>query len=143
MNWNMLIYLLAGHAICDYPLQGDYLAKGKNHGIATCVCGKDIVHVKDEFWRLSNSGEVANASHYHRPSHPKPWLRHLFDHCIMHCAMVLLVTGSIELALAELGIHMLTDWLKCDGRISANTDQAIHYGCKVLWWAIAVFLLKH
>ena len=26
-----LILLLAGHALCDYPLQGDFLAKGKNH----------------------------------------------------------------------------------------------------------------
>jgi hypothetical protein len=24
-------YLLAAHALCDFPLQGDYLAKGKNH----------------------------------------------------------------------------------------------------------------
>lgn len=23
--------MLAGHALCDYPLQGDFLAKGKNH----------------------------------------------------------------------------------------------------------------
>lgn len=23
--------LLAAHALCDYPLQGDYLATGKNH----------------------------------------------------------------------------------------------------------------
>jgi len=23
--------LLAGHALCDYPLQGDFLARGKNH----------------------------------------------------------------------------------------------------------------
>lgn len=27
----MLFYLLAAHALCDYPLQGDFLAKGKNH----------------------------------------------------------------------------------------------------------------
>jgi len=27
----MLILLLAGHALCDYPLQGDFLARGKNH----------------------------------------------------------------------------------------------------------------
>ena len=27
----MLLRLLAGHALCDYPLQGDFLARGKNH----------------------------------------------------------------------------------------------------------------
>lgn len=26
-----LFYLLSGHAVCDYPLQGDFLARGKNH----------------------------------------------------------------------------------------------------------------
>jgi hypothetical protein len=27
----ILWLLLAGHALCDYPLQGDFLARGKNH----------------------------------------------------------------------------------------------------------------
>jgi len=26
-----LFWLLVGHALCDYPLQGDFLARGKNH----------------------------------------------------------------------------------------------------------------
>jgi hypothetical protein len=26
-----LWWLLIGHALCDYPLQGDFLARGKNH----------------------------------------------------------------------------------------------------------------
>lgn len=25
------LYLMAAHALCDFPLQGDYLAKGKDH----------------------------------------------------------------------------------------------------------------
>jgi hypothetical protein len=25
------LLMLAGHALCDYPLQGDFLARGKNH----------------------------------------------------------------------------------------------------------------
>lgn len=27
----LIILLFAGHALCDYPLQGDFLARGKNH----------------------------------------------------------------------------------------------------------------
>lgn len=27
----MFFYLVAAHALCDYPLQGDFLARGKNH----------------------------------------------------------------------------------------------------------------
>lgn len=128
-----LIFLFAGHALCDYAGQGDYLAKGKNRNIADCSCGKPIIHVKDEYWRLEHSGEVSAGGHWHKPNHPKPWLRHLFDHSIIHAGMVLLITQSPTLALAELAIHFLTDWAKCENRISSNVDQAIHYACKVLW----------
>lgn len=27
----IIFYLLAAHCLCDYPLQGDFLAKAKNH----------------------------------------------------------------------------------------------------------------
>lgn len=30
----ILFWLLAGHAVCDYPLQGDFLAKAKNRHTA-------------------------------------------------------------------------------------------------------------
>jgi hypothetical protein len=28
---NLLFWLIVSHAVCDYPLQGDFLARGKNH----------------------------------------------------------------------------------------------------------------
>ena len=32
MNFLELLFaLLVGHALCDFPLQGDYLSRGKNH----------------------------------------------------------------------------------------------------------------
>ena len=101
----VLLFLLAGHALCDYPLQGNFLAKGKNHkapfpGMAS--------------WQI------------------------LLAHCFIHMGMVLLITRNPYLALAELVIHYITDYAKCDGRIGFNTDQAIHYGCKVLWAAIVI-----
>jgi len=47
----ILFYLLAAHALCDYPLQGDFLAKGKNHkhplpGIPyyQCLLAHAIIH---------------------------------------------------------------------------------------------------
>lgn len=30
-EYAVLLYLLAGHALADYPLQGDWLSKAKNH----------------------------------------------------------------------------------------------------------------
>lgn len=29
--FELFLALLVGHALCDYPLQGDFLARGKNH----------------------------------------------------------------------------------------------------------------
>ena len=31
LNMEMFLKLLIGHYLCDYPLQGDFLAKAKNH----------------------------------------------------------------------------------------------------------------
>lgn len=99
----LLLLLFAAHALCDYPLQGDFLARGKNHKA---------------------------------PLPGVPWYQCLAAHALIHSGAVLLITGSLWLALAELMIHAATDYVKCDGRITFNQDQAIHYGCKVLWVAI-------
>lgn len=95
-----LLLLCAGHALCDYPLQGDFLARGKNHKV---------------------------------PFPGMPAWQLLLAHCLIHMGMVFLITRSPWLALAELAVHFVTDWAKCDERISFNQDQAIHYFCKFLW----------
>lgn len=95
-----VLLLFAGHALCDYPLQGDFLAKGKNH-----------------------KAPIPGVPFYHC----------LAAHALIHAGMVYLITRSFWLALAELTIHTMTDYAKCDGRISFNQDQAIHYACKLLW----------
>jgi hypothetical protein len=95
-----VLLLFAGHALCDYPLQGDFLAKGKNHT---------------------------------NPIPGIPWQQCLLAHCLIHAGMVYLVTRNIWFALAELVIHGMTDYLKCDSRISFNVDQVIHYSCKLMW----------
>lgn len=105
----LLLLLCAGHALCDYPLQGDFLAKGKNHkapfpGIPA--------------WQL------------------------LLAHCLIHSGMVLLVTRNLWLAFAELVIHLGTDYAKCDGRITFNQDQAIHYSCKLAWAILATWAAR-
>ena len=43
------------------------------------------------------------------------------------------------IGLAELVIHWFTDWAKCEKYIDFNQDQAIHYGCKVLWAILVVY----
>ena len=46
----VLWWLLVGHAVCDYPLQGDFLARGKNHknpipGVPwmQCLCAHALI----------------------------------------------------------------------------------------------------
>lgn len=104
MKIGTLIKLLAGHALCDYPLQGDFLSKAKNHA---------------------------------SPLSGVPYQHALTAHAAIHSGMVLKVTNSVPLALAEFAIHTATDYAKCAGKINFNQDQAIHYGCKVLWALLA------
>jgi hypothetical protein len=95
-----LILLLAGHALCDYPLQGDFLAKGKNP-------------------RLPLPGV--------------PWYQCMAAHALIHAGMVYLITRSTTFASLEFVVHFWTDYAKCEGKLTFNQDQAIHYAFKVLW----------
>jgi len=47
----IIFFLLAAHALCDYPLQGDFLARGKNHkapitGVPwwQCLAAHSMIH---------------------------------------------------------------------------------------------------
>jgi hypothetical protein len=99
--------LLAGHAVADYPLQGDFLAKAKNRA---------------------------------NPIPGVPWYHGLLPHAAIHGGMVGLITGSMTLGMAEFVAHCFIDDAKCMGRISYNTDQALHVACKVAWVAALTFL---
>lgn len=102
----LLFWLLVGHALGDYPIQGDFLAQGKNRNTAI---GKNV-------W---------------------PWC--LSAHCFIHAGFVAFITGSIWLGVAEGICHAITDWLKCENKISFNTDQFIHIACKIVWAVIVVY----
>jgi hypothetical protein len=65
-----------------------------------------------------------------------PWPHALGVHAAIHAGMVLLVTSSLVLAGLELIAHTATDMAKCAGKISYDQDQAIHFGCKILWLTI-------
>jgi Protein of unknown function (DUF3307) len=98
-----LFFLLAAHALCDFPLQGDFLARGKDHT---------------------------------NPLYGVPWYQCLAAHSLIHAGAVAAITGSVGLGAAELVIHAATDYAKCQGLLTFNQDQAIHYGAKLLWAAL-------
>ncbi len=93
-----LLKLIIGHFLCDFPGQGDFLAKAKNHK---------------------------------QPISGVPWYTALLAHASIQAGMVWFVTGSLTFGVIELGLHAITDYLKCDQRITFNQDQAIHLLCKV------------
>lgn len=67
------------------------------------------------------------------------WPHCLSAHSIIHGGFVGVITGSLWMGIAEAAIHAVTDFAKCEGKISMRVDQSIHYGCKAVWAAIAVF----
>jgi len=97
--WTILFLLTVGHFLCDYPLQGDFLARGKNHV---------------------------------NPIPGVPWYQCLTAHAGIHSGMVYLITGSLFLGLLEFVLHFGIDYTKCSGKISYNTDQFLHFLCKIL-----------
>lgn len=99
----MLFLLIAAHCVCDYPLQGEFLAQAKNRNT---VIGK-------AFWKHA-----------------------LFAHSMIHGTAVLVLTGSLALAVVEVVAHAVIDWFKCEGRITLNTDQAAHIACKFIYACI-------
>lgn len=99
----MLFLLIAGHAIADYPLQGEFLSSAKN--------------------RHTEIGKAI-------------WPHALFAHACIHGGFVAVITGNVFLGLAETVAHAVTDWFKCEGKISFHTDQAIHIVCKLAWMVV-------
>lgn len=106
-----LFLLIMGHAVADYPLQSDTMAKGKN---------------KNRPLDLSKI-----------PAGQKPiktvWIYWLSAHSLTHAVAVYLVTNSSLLAFAEFVCHWIIDYAKCENLTTIHTDQALHIFCKIAW----------
>jgi len=103
-----LILLMMGHALADFALQSDSMARGKN-------LHSPILNV---------------------PAGQKPqvcWQYWLAAHGLIHGLMVSLVTGNLLLGLLETLAHCAIDFGKCDNYYGIHEDQLMHFACKVLW----------
>jgi hypothetical protein len=110
----VFLALAIGHAVADYPLQGSFLAKAKNRH-------SDI---SNYFGKSAPSGV---------------WLHAMTAHSLIHAGAVWLITGSAVLAVIELTAHWIIDYVKCEGWIGFNTDQLLHYVCKISY-AMLIYL---
>lgn len=109
--------LVIGHALADYPLQGDFLARGKNP--ATAFPGIPWP------WLLG----------FHAAIHAGAvwlvlWLFHVPALVVVVCVV------------SEFSLHALTDLLKCQEEISFSHDQALHLFCKATWATFAWLALS-
>lgn len=100
--WALFWWLLVSHAICDFSLQIDTMAKGKNRHTAAIILlppGQKFVPC---------------------------WQYWLSAHALIHGGGVSLVTGSVFWRVFAAIVHWITDFLKCDNWTNPHTDQLIH-----------------
>ncbi len=102
----LLFALVIGHALADYPLQGEYLALHKNR------------HYIDASNREEPSGL---------------WIHCLLAHSLIHAGFVWLITGRSILALAEFILHAALDMAKCEHKTGYHMDQTLHISFKLIY----------
>lgn len=107
----LLFAMVIVHAIADFPLQGAFLAQGKN---------RHLTHTEFQ-------GTEPRAL----------WIYCLTAHSLIQAGGVWMVTGVASLGLVEFVIHWLLDYAKCEGWTNFHFDQLAHVLCKV---AYVVFL---
>jgi len=110
----MFLALAIGHVLADFPLQGRFLADTKNRH-------NDI-------------------SQYFKGTPPSGvWIHTLTAHSLIQAGVVWLITGSAVLGVIELVLHWIIDYVKCEGWTGFNTDQLLHYVCKLVY-AMMIYL---
>lgn len=108
----LLFWMLVGHALCDYPLQGDFLARAKNR--ANPLPGVPWIHGLLPHAAL-HAGAVALVT-------GSVWLglAEFIAHCLIDDAKC---TGRF-------GFSPSTDF---------HIDQGLHVLCKIAWTLIALW----
>jgi hypothetical protein len=107
----LLFAFCIGHVLADFPLQGEYLATGKN---------------KYLLQRLQDPARPVGI-----------WFFCMAAHCLIHAGVVWAITGSVIFAAAELVLHWTIDAAKCHGSTTFQQDQLLHYGCKLTYVGLA------
>lgn len=106
----IFLKLLMGHALADFALQSDSMARGKNRN------------------RKPDMSVVPPGQSY-QPS----WFYWLTAHALIHGMVVWLITGNIYFGLGESVAHWVIDFGKCESWYGIHTDQAMHIIWKVAW----------
>ncbi len=107
--WAVLFAFIIGHAVCDYPLQGKFLAIRKNR------------HIKSIDYTGDSPGSL--------------WVYCLSAHALVHAGAVWVIAGSPVLAFIEFLAHWLIDYAKCEKWTNFHIDQGLHILTKIAFVA--------
>jgi|APMed6443717190_1056831.scaffolds.fasta_scaffold29553_1 Protein of unknown function (DUF3307) len=108
----LLFAFTIGHAFADFPLQGDFLSRGKNRNAPPPPLA---------------DGKVCPTN---------LWVYLMSAHCLIHAGFVWVIGGYAILAVAEFILHWMIDAAKCEGHTSFATDQWLHIITKAAYVAI-------
>lgn len=97
----ILFTLIALHFLCDYPLQGEFIARWKNRN----QYSKLVIGI--------------------------PWYHLMTAHSFIHGGAVALATGELSLGIIEVFSHFIIDVLKCERYTDIHVDQTLHIGLKI------------
>src|SRR4051812_10140386 len=103
--------LLIGHMLADYPLQGDFLAIHKNRHVS--LPGSDVYP-------------------------DKLWFHCLLGHSMIHAGFVWIISGQLIFGIAEMVLHFVLDFAKCERWTSYTADQVLHALCKAAYVALVM-----
>jgi hypothetical protein len=101
-----------GHALGDFPLQGDFLARGKNRHLPSPI--------------------LADGDR----SPKRVWLYCLTYHAIIHAGLVWIITGSVVVGVIELVVHWFIDAMKSENAFGFEADQWLHIATKAVYVAL-------
>lgn len=104
----ILLKLLIAHALCDFSLQSDAMAKGKNRNRKPNYIPEEQKYIPC-------------------------WGYWLTAHALISGGGVWLITGKWYWGLAEIIAHWIIDFLKCDNKTNPNQDQLLHFCCRIVY----------
>ena len=109
----LLFLLLFGHALADFALQPEIMAKLKNRYNKPDFIPKGQKFIPTwEYW--------------------------LFAHGLIHGGFVYIFTGIIWLGIAEVSLHIFIDFLKCENYTNPHIDQFLHIISKVIYILVVI-----
>lgn len=112
--------MLCGHALMDFPLQSDFIAKGK--------CPKASPQFVPWYYVMASHALVHG----------------LAVTAAISLALGRLAPGAVLAGIFESALHFAIDVLKCENCTNIHVDQALHVLCKLVWaFAIVIYVDVH